>query len=310
MIKYALKRVLLFILLIPGIIFIVFFIMDFTPGDPSRLILGERATLEQRRLFRENAGLDRSFPVRYASYVYNVVFKLDFGTSYRTRTPVIDEILDKLPKTVILALSGAFFSSLLGISIGILSAVKQYSRIDAVSTFAAIFFASIPNFWLGMTMLLIFSLHFGILPSTGANTWKHYVLPTAAITFPFSAEILRLTRSLMLETVRQDYVTTARAKGVTEQIIIMKHALRNAMLPIITSLGMTFGSLLGGAIITETVFSIPGLGTHIINAIRMKDTPIVLASTIVLAIFFSLIMLAIDVSYAFIDPRIRARYLK
>jgi peptide/nickel transport system permease protein len=282
--------------------------MDFTPGDSARMILGERATQEQREMFRRNAGLDRPFIVRYARYVRDVVFRLDFGLSYRTRTPVIGEIIDKLPNTVLLALSGAFFSSLIGVAVGVISAVKQHSRVDAISTFAAMFFASIPNFWLGMTLLLIFALHFRALPSTGAATWKHFIMPTAAIALPTSAEILRLTRSMMLETINQDYVVTARAKGVSEDLIIIKHALKNAMLPLITSLGVTFGTLLGGAVITETVFSIPGLGTHIINAIRMKDTPIVLASTVVLASFFSLIMLIVDISYAFIDPRIRARY--
>jgi peptide/nickel transport system permease protein len=284
--------------------------MDLTPGDPARIIVGERATEAQLQLMRDQLGTGKPLPVRYADYVYRLIFKLDFGNSYRTRVPVIDEILIKFPNTLTLALLGVFFSSLIGISLGILSAIKQYSPTDTVSTIAAMFFASIPNFWLGMTLILIFALRLGILPSNGLTSWRHLILPTIALTLPASAGILRLTRSMMLETIRQDYIRTARSKGVREKTIIFKHALKNAMLPIITSLGMHFGSLLGGAIITETVFAIPGLGTHIVNAIRMKDTPVVLASTVFLSIFFSLIMLLVDISYAFLDPRIRVKYSK
>jgi peptide/nickel transport system permease protein len=310
MLRYIAKRLLLFIPIFLGVIFIVYFIMEFIPGDPARLILGERIGEERILLMREQLGLNRPFLARYADYVFHIVTRLDFGTSYRLQTPVITEILKKFPYTLRLALLGMFFASLIGISAGVLSAVRQYSPTDTIAPITAMFFASIPNFWLGMMLILLFSLRLGILPSNGITTWRHYILPVAALSLPASAGLLRLTRSMMLETIRQDYIRTARAKGVREGSVIIKHALKNALLPIITSMGLNFGTLLGGAIITETVFAIPGLGTHIINAIRMKDTPVVLATTVFLSIFFSVLMLVLDLSYALLDPRIRLKYTK
>jgi peptide/nickel transport system permease protein len=309
MIRYIVKRVLLFIPMVLGVILIVYFIMDFTPGDPARLILGERAGEAQLRIMRDTLGLDRPFPLRYGEYVYRLVFLGDWGTSYRTRTPVIEDILRKFPHTLKLAVLGVFFSSLIGVSAGILSAVKRYTALDRIITLLALGFASVPGFALGMLLMLLFSLVLGILPSNGAYTWRHFILPTAALTFPASAGILRLTRSMMLETIGQDYIRTARAKGVGETGGILRHALKNALPPIITSLGMHFGHLLGGAIITETVFAIPGLGTHFIDAIRMKDTPVVLGSTVFLAIFFAGIMLLVDLGCAALDPRTRGKLL-
>jgi peptide/nickel transport system permease protein len=309
MLKYLCKRLLLFIPIFLGVTFIVFFIMEFIPGDPVRLILGDRRTTpEAMNLLREQLGLNRPFLVRYADYVWGMVSRLDFGSSWRLRTPVITDIVKKFPATLHLAFMGMFFASLIGISAGVFSAIRQYSPADTIATTTAMFFASIPNFWLGMMLILLFSLRLGLLPSNGFSSWRHYILPVTALTLPGSAGLLRLTRSMMLETIRQDYIRTARAKGAGEGSVIIKHALKNAMLPIITSMGLHFGNLLGGAIITETVFAIPGLGTHIINAIRQKDTPVVLASTVFLSVFFSLVMLLIDVSYAFLDPRIRVKY--
>jgi peptide/nickel transport system permease protein len=310
MLRYIVKRLLLFIPIFLGVIFIVYFIMEFIPGDPARLILGERITEERILLMREQLGLNRPFLVRYADYVFHIVARFDFGISYRLQTPVITEIIKKFPYTLRLALLGMFFASLIGISAGVFSAVRQYSPADTLSTVSAMFFASIPNFWLGMMLILLFSLRLGILPSNGLATWRHYILPVAALSLPGSAGLLRLTRSMMLETIRQEYIRTARAKGVTEGSVLIKHALKNALLPIITSMGLNFGNLLGGAIITETVFAVPGLGTHIINAIRMKDTPVVLAATVFLSIFFSILMLVLDLSYALLDPRIRLKYAK
>lgn len=310
MLRYVLKRLFLFIPICLGVIFIVFFIIEFIPGDPARLILGERVSGSQILQMRKHLGLDRPFLIRYADYIYRIVTHFDFGNSYRLQTPVITEILKKIPSTIKLAFMGMFFASLIGISAGIFSAIRQYSPADTLSTSAAMFFASIPNFWLGMTLILFFSLRLGLLPSSGFSSWRHYFLPVTAITLPASAGLLRLTRSMMLETIRQDYIRTARAKGVKERSIIVKHAFKNAVLPVITSMGLHFGELLSGAIITETVFAIPGLGTHIINAIRMKDTPVVLGSTVFLSMVFSLIMLLIDISYAFLDPRIRIKYAR
>ncbi|GHV82253.1 peptide ABC transporter permease [Spirochaetia bacterium] len=307
MIRYALKRLLLFVPMLLGVIFIVFAICDLTPGDPARLILGERATETQLAILRADLGLERPLPVRYAAYVGGLLHG-DWGTSYRTGMPVIGDILRKFPNTLILALLGVFFSSLIGISVGVFSAVKQGTHADTAATVTALFFSSIPGFWLGMMLILVFALSLGLLPSNGASSWRHFILPAAALTFPASAGLLRLTRAMMLETLHQDYIRTAYSRGLGHRRVILIHALKNALIPVITSMGLHLGYLLGGAVITESVFAIPGLGTHIINAIRMKDTPVVLASTVFLSIFFSLIMLAVDLIAALLDPRLRFRH--
>ncbi len=310
MIRYVLKRLLLMIPVLLGVAFIVFSVMSLAPGDPARAILGENATQEQLDMLNTQLGVDQPFLIRFGTFVVNVVTKLDFGLSYNSQRPVFDEIFTRFPYTLRLAVLGVIFSSIIGISIGVFSAIKQYSPFDTISTILALFFASVPGFWFGMMLILLFALQLGLLPSNGLDTVKHYILPTLSIAIPYSAGILRLTRSTMLETVRQDYIRTAKAKGVTEWVIIWKHAFRNALLPVITQLGNVFGQLLGGAVVIETVFAIPGLGSHIVNAIRMKDTPVVMASVMLLAFFFCLVILAVDLLYAFVDPRIKAKYAR
>lgn len=308
--KFVLKRLLLTIPVLLGVVFLVFTIMSLTPGDPGTLILG--LTADQADIARLNAefGYDQPFLIRFASYVKNIVLHFDFGNSYRTRTPVFTEILARFPHTLKLSLAAISISSVLGISLGILSAVKQYSFIDSFFTVIAMFFAAIPGFWLGLMLMLFFALRLGWLPSYGVDTWKHFIMPAITLSMGGAAGLLRLTRSTMLETIRQDYIRTARSKGASERTVIWKHALKNALLPVITSLGMIFGASLGGAIIIETVFGMPGLGTHIVTAIRQKDVPVVLASTLLLASFFCLIMLVVDILYAFIDPRIKSKFMK
>lgn len=310
MTRYICKRLLFMILVLLGVAFIVFSIMSLVPGDPARVILGDNATQEQLDMLNAQLGTDQPFLARFGSYIWNMVTKLDFGTSYSSRRPVFDEIATRFPYTLKLAILGVFFSSLIGIFVGVFSAIKQYSPFDTISTILALFFASVPGFWFGMMLILFFSLHLKLLPSNGLDSLIHYILPTLAISIPYSAGILRLTRSTMLETVRQDYIRTARAKGVTEWVIIWKHAFRNALLPVITQLGNVFGQLLGGSVVIETVFAIPGLGSHIVSAIRMKDTPVVMASVMLMAFFFCLVILAVDLLYAFIDPRIKAKYAR
>ena len=308
MYKYVIKRLLLTIPVLIGVTFIVFTIMALTPGDPGRLILGQTAKQEAVDQLNRELGYDQPFFTRFFDYIKNIVTKLDFGESYRTRKPVFDEIWARFPHTLKLAVFSIIFSSLLGVSLGILSAVKQYTFIDTFSTVMAMFFAAIPGFWLGMMLIYLFSLKIPIFPSNGIDTWKGFVLPIFAMSLGGAASLLRLTRSTMLETIRADYIRTARAKGATQKIVIWRHALKNALLPIVTVLGMQFGSLLGGAVITETVFAIPGLGSYIVSAIRQKDVPVVMAGSLFLAALFCLIMLAVDLMYAFIDPRIKAKY--
>lgn len=310
MYKYVLKRLVLTIPVLIGAAFLVFAIMSLTPGDPGTLILGMTADKEDVAKLNAEFGYDQPFLIRFFNYLKDIVLHFDFGNSYRTRTPVFNEILARFPNTFYLALSSIILSSVLGISLGILSAVKQYSAIDSFFTVLAMFLAAIPGFWLGLMLMLFFSLKLGWLPSNGVDTWRHFVLPTVTLSLGGAAGLLRLTRSTMLETVRQDYIRTARSKGASERAVIWKHALKNALLPVITSLGMNFGASLGGAIIIETVFGMPGLGTYIVTSIRQKDVPAVLAATLLLAVLFCIIMLIVDILYAFIDPRIKAKYTK
>jgi peptide/nickel transport system permease protein len=308
MLRYILRRLLLFIPLAMAVVFIVYFIMDFTPGDPARLILGERADESQLAILRKDLGLDQPFLARYIDYLYRLVFHGDWGVSYRSQTPVIREILHKAPNTFILALLGTLFSSLIGVGLGILASVKRGKAADILANTLTVLCASVPAFVLGMVLILVFALGFRALPSNGASSWRHFILPLVALSVPASAGMLRLTRSMMLEKLGADYIRTARTKGLGEGRVVLVHALKNAIIPVITSTGMHLGYLLGGAVITETVFAIPGLGTHIIDAIRMKDTPVVLAATVFLSLSFSLVMLIVDILCVFLDPRLRVRF--
>ena len=306
--RYIVRRLLLIIPILIGVSFIVFAIMSMTPGDPGSTILGTSATQEAIDQLNHELGYDKPLLVRYANYMYNLLVKFDMGNSYRSNTSVSAEIIKRAPISIRIALNGMICATIIGIPLGVLSAVKQYSLIDSLSTMGAMFLAAIPSFWLGMMLMLIFYLKLGVLPSNGIDTLRHYILPMFAIGLPYAAYELRFTRSTMLDAVRQDYTRTCRAKGGSERTVIWKHALKNALLPVITVTGVNFGGLLGGAMITETVYSIPGLGTLIVNSIKTKDIPLVMGATLFLATFFCLIMVVIDILYALIDPRIKAKY--
>lgn len=307
--KYIAKRLLVLIPVILGVTFIIFSIMALTPSSPGRLILGIQASEEDVAAKNHELGYDKPFVTRFVNYVADAVTG-DFGKSYLTNRPVVEEIWNRFPTTFKLAVLSVVTSIMIGVPLGILSAVKQYSAIDLVSTVTAMFMASVPGFWLGLMMMLLFALKLGWLPVSGAGTWAHYVLPTLTLAIPSSASLLRLTRSTMLETIRQDYIRTARAKGVKEGHVIFRHALKNALLPLITSVGMHFGGLLGGTVLIESVFSFPGLGSRMLEAIRDKDVPMVTGCTVFLAVLFCLIMLVVDLLYAYVDPRVKAQYSK
>lgn len=307
--RYVGKRLLVLIPVILGVTFIIFSIMALTPSSPGRLILGIQASEEDVAELNHELGYDKPFLTRFVNYVKDGVTG-DFGKSYLTDRPVVEEISNRFPTTLRLAILAVLTSILIGIPLGILSAVKQYSALDLISTVTAMFMASVPGFWLGLMMMLLFSLKLGWLPVSGAGTWAHYVLPTLTLAIPSSASLLRLTRSTMLETIRQDYIRTARAKGVKEGRVIFRHALKNALLPLITSVGMQFGGLLGGTVLIESVFSFPGLGSRMLEAIRDKDIPMVTGCTVFLAVLFCLIMLVVDLLYAYVDPRVKAKYSK
>lgn len=304
MLKYISKRIIYLIPVLIGIVFLVFTIMYFSPGDPAKLILGDRAPEEQVAALRHELGLDLPYYQQLFNYIKNTIHG-DFGNSYQLRMPVWDIIKLRFPLTLQLTTFTMLIAVLIGVPVGILSAVKQYSVIDAFSVIFALLMASIPAFWLGMLLMLLFSLNLGWLPSSGYEGVKWLILPSITLGFINCATIMRMTRSSMLEVVRQDFIRTARAKGATEKRVIFRHALKNAIIPVITVVGTAFGSSLGGAVVTETVFGLPGMGTQIITAIRQKDNPVVLASVIVIALAFSLVNLIVDILYTYVDPRIR-----
>jgi ABC-type dipeptide/oligopeptide/nickel transport systems, permease components len=307
--RYIAKRLLLLIPILLGVTFIIFTIMSLTPGDPGTLILGPSATRESVAKLNHELGFDRPFLVRYASYVVDAL-RGDFGRSYITNKPVFAEIFARFPTTLWLAFLGTFVSVVIGIPLGILSAVRQYSFLDISSTLLAMVMGSLPGFWLGMLMILLFSLQLGWLPSYGVGDLRHFVMPALVLGITSAAYKLRTTRATMLETIREDYIRTARAKGVPERVVIWKHALRNALLPIITLVGIDFASLLGGTILTESVFAMPGVGMLMLSSIRMKDMPQVMATVVFLAALFCVAMLLVDIIYAYVDPRLRSRYAR
>ena len=304
MLKYISKRIIYLIPVLIGIVFLVFTMMYFSPGDPAKLILGDRAPEEQVAALRHELGLDLPYYQQLFNYIKNAIHG-DFGNSYQLRMPVWDIIKLRFPLTLQLTTFTMLIAVLIGVPVGILSAVKQYSVIDAFSVIFALLMASIPAFWLGMLLMLLFSLNLGWLPSSGYEGVKWLILPSITLGFINCATIMRMTRSSMLEVVRQDFIRTARAKGATEKRVVFRHALKNAIIPVITVVGTAFGSSLGGAVVTETVFGLPGMGTQIITAIRQKDNPVVLASVIVIALAFSLVNLIVDILYTYVDPRIR-----
>lgn len=309
MAKYVVKRLLMLIPTLLVVIFIVFFIMDLTPSDPGTLILGERASQESIDKLNHELGYDAPFLFRYFEYVFDA-FRGNLGNSWKTGRPVFEEITIRFPVTLTLAVGSISIGMILGITLGILSAVKQYSALDIAGTTLAMSLASFPAFWIGMMLIVLFSLQLRLLPSYGVGSIKHYILPWITTSCVFVASQLRMTRTSMLEAIRMDYIRTARAKGQKEHIVITRHALRNALLPVVTILGINFGTLLGGTVTVETVFSLPGIGSLIIESIRMKDIPLVLGATVTLSTCFTVLMVIVDILYAFIDPRIKARYVK
>lgn len=309
MLKYIGRRILMMVPVLLGVSFIIFTIMEFTPGDPAMLMLGENATEEEIHELREDMGLNENFFVRYFNYVKNAV-QGDFGISYRNKVPVTSEITSRLNNTLKLTTLGVLISVVIGVPVGIISAVKQYSIIDYTSLITALILTSLPAFFVGLMLILIFSLKLNWLPATGADSWKNFVMPAITLAAASMATLIRMTRSTMLEVIRQDYIRTARAKGATERRVIFKHALRNALLPIVTLIGLNFGTQLGGAIVTETVFTMPGLGSLMINAVRTKDTPIVMSAVITIAIIAGFVNLFVDILYTFIDPRLKSDLVK
>lgn len=309
MAKYIAKRLLMMIPVLIGISFILFTVLKMTPGDPARMILGESALQEDVEALREEMGLNDNFFVQYFNYMKGVV-KGDLGKSYTTNLPVTQEILARIPTTFLLAVLSMTICIVIGLPIGILSAVKQYTLVDSASMICALILTSMPSFWFGLMLILFFSLKLNLLPSVGIDTWKHFILPSVTLAATTMAVLLRMMRSTMLEVIRQDYIMTARAKGANERRVVFRHALKNAFLPVLTVIGINFGIQLGGAVIVENVFAIPGLGTLMVDAVKMKDLPTVIGSVMFVALIAGLVNLLVDILYVYIDPRIKSQYVK
>jgi len=290
-----------------GVIILIFLILHASPGDPAQMVLGEMATEEQLVELREELGLNDPLLVQLGHYLWDLLHG-DFGFSYMSRAPVLDEIVARFPTTLLLATLSVLIMIIIGLPIGILSAVKQYSLLDNVTMTLALIGVSMPTFWIGMQMVLTFSLKLGILPPSGFEGPEYWIMPALSVGIANAGFMTRLTRSNMLEVIRQDYIRTARAKGQDEGTIVFHHALRNALLPIITYVGIQLGLALGGAMVTESVFSIPGIGTYMLQAIKTRDYPVIQGGVVIVAVCFSFINLIVDILYAFIDPRIKAQY--
>ena len=304
MLKFTVKRLLFMIPSIIVITFLTFFIMSKSAGSPGSVALGIQASPEDIAAYNHAVGYDRPLLVRYGEYMLGVV-QGDLGTTYKTETPVATVLLPKFPITFKLAVISVILAALIGIPVGVLAAVKKGTILDTGSTVVSLVLASLPGFWFALLMMLLFSLKLGWLPSFGLGTWKNYIMPVATLALSSSAYVSRMVRITMLEALNSDYVRTARAKGAGPARIIFIHVLRNALMPVITTLGMNFAGLLGGAVIAEQVFGLPGVGQQILNAINSKEVPIVLGATIILSLLYMVIMLAMDLINALLNPKIR-----
>jgi peptide/nickel transport system permease protein/oligopeptide transport system permease protein len=301
---YIGKRLLLTLPVLFGVSFVVFAMVRLIPGDPAEIIAGQAATRELVEGIRRDLGLDRPILVQYVDFLLNLL-EGDLGHSIRSRIPVTVELAVRVPNTVILALSGIAVATLVGVPAGIVSAVKPYSVIDTLVMLVALAGLSMPVFWSGLMLILIFAVVLGWLPAVGTGTPAHVVLPAVTVGMTSAAIIARITRSSMLEVLRSDYVRTARAKGLSEGLVINRHALRNALIPVVTVIGLQMGTLLSGAVLTESVFAWPGVGRLIVEGILARDYPLVQGAVLVVALSFVLVNLLVDVLYAAVDPRIR-----
>ena len=309
MTRYILKRLLMFIPIVLGISIIVQVLIDIAPGDPARKLAGLDPEPGQYELIREQLRLDDPIFVRYGTFLSNTL-QGDFGTSFYTKRPVFQDILARWPYTVILAALSVLVSTLIGIPLGIFAATHQYRVGDSAAVLVSLITVSMPSFWFALLLVQFFAVRLGILPVSGISDWKGWILPVLSLSLGYTASITRQMRSDILEIVRQDFITTARSKGLSEQKVLYKHALKNALIPVVQIIGGIFGFALGGALVAEMIFSLPGLGSYTLTSLQNRDYPAIQGSVLFLSVVFCTIILLIDVTFAFIDPRIRAQFAK
>ena len=291
-----------------GVTILIFTILYFIPGDPVRMLLGAEPTPAQVEAKRQEMGLNDPYLVRLGRYLEGIVLHFDFGKSWIYNTPVTSELLQRFPRTLTIAVICMLMQIFIGTPLGIIAAINRNGWGDRIAMFVAMFGISMPNFWLALMLILFFSVRLGWLPPFGIDGIKYYILPCIANAFPGIATQARQTRSSLLEVIRSDYITTARAKGMSEFRILFRHALPNALLPVITIIGNGMGMLLGGTVVIEMIFAIPGVGWYLVGGIGNRDINVVQSCVIFLAIAFTLIMLMVDITYAFVDPRVKAQF--
>ncbi len=311
MLRFIGRRLLVMIPVLLGVLIIVYALSCFMPGDPVINKLGTQSyTQEQYDAMEHQLGLDQPFIVRLGSYLWGVVTRLDLGESYATNRPVTESLGQRIGVSIRLGLMSLCLAALLGIPIGVFSAVKQNTIPDYTITTLSIVLASLPGFWLAMEAILIFSAKLRILPASGLTSWKHYIMPVVCASMMTLASLVRMTRSSMLEVIRQDYIVTARAKGLHEGKVLYRHALKNALIVVVMTVGSMFGTALGGSLISEIIFSIPGIGSYLFTGLSNRDYPVIQACVLFISVIFSFVILLVDVLFAFIDPRIRSQYSK
>lgn len=304
MLGYTIRRVLLAVFVLWGVVTVVFIIVRLVPADPALLIAGMDATPEQLAELRKRMGLDQPLIVQYFAYLAGAVTG-DFGNSYTQGVPVMTLVGQALPNTALLAVLACLLAVVVSFPLGLLAALRVNRPTDRIVTTASLLTQSLPGFWVGVVLMLVFSQMLKLLPSTGFSSPAALVLPVVTVALPFIAILTRMTRSGLLEVVGEGYITTARAKGLSERIVIFIHATRNALIPVITVVGLEFGTLLGGAVITETVFSFPGIGKLLVGSILTRDYALVQACVMLIAAAFVVVNLVVDLVYGYLDPRVR-----
>lgn len=312
MAKYIFKRILWMIPVILGVILIVFCISYFAPGDPIVTMLGTSGYTEEKYLaLQHEFGLDQPFFIQYLTYIRDVFTRGDFGISYAYRNSISTAIVQAAPYSLKLGFLSIILMVAIALPAGIISAVKQYSAADNVITVVSMFFAGMPNFWFAVLLVLFFSVNLNWLPASymaSSASWKSWVMPVVSLSLTSMASVLRMTRSSVLEVIRQDYIRTARAKGIAEGKVITRHVLKNALIPVLTVVGMQLGSIIGGSVVVETIFNMPGIGNYMMSAISNRDYPAINGCVLVLSVSICIVNLIVDVLYAYVDPRIKAQY--
>ncbi|MBR4742986.1 MAG: ABC transporter permease [Oscillospiraceae bacterium] len=307
--RYILKRLLLMIPILLGICLIVLILIDVTPGDPARIVAGATATPEQYAKVREDLQLDRTFIERYFSFLGGVL-KGSFGTSFITKTDVWRDMAIRFPYTLRLAFSSVILSVIIGVPLGMMAAVNQNTWKDYLAILFSLLCSAMPAFWLALLLVQWFAVNLRWVPVSGISPWTAWILPILSLALGYAAGTARLMRSTTLEVIRQDYIVTARAKGLGQRKVLFRHVLKNSLIPIIVSVGSMFGMSLGGSLITETIFSIPGLGQYTLTGLTNRDYPVIQGSVLFLSTMFSIVILLIDIVFAFVDPRIRSQYMR